>query len=232
MACWAWTDTGGANQGLMGVYASGSFQCFRMGLSASDIPEVLALGGSFSTCNPTKGIRLRTWFHMVGVYASAADHRVYLDGGNKGTDTTSQTPAGLNRTSIGIRDESSPVSPWAAGGRGFIVWPAYWNIALSDGEALALAQGCPPWLIRPANLVFCNRGDISGSLLLDASRNRNHMTMQGTLQKFPDLPLVTRLLRKPRWSVIAPPAATAGLRFNAFLNGLSSSGPFFGNPLG
>jgi len=51
-----------------------------------------------------------TWQHACGIFASATDRRVLIDGGNKGTNADAATPAGLDRTSIGV---------WGSGGHSY-----------------------------------------------------------------------------------------------------------------
>ena len=186
MAYWYNFEDTGAQQTGLGLFASASAaNVASFTLSVTTAMSVSAgTSGIAALSGGGDGRSTKAWNHAAGVFSGIASRAAYLNGCYKGTNTTSNTPAGINRTSIGVSDASSALVPVGANGK--VIWPAIWNVALTDGEVLSLAQGTPPWLIRPANLVFFNSGDIAGSLLLDASRNRNHMTMQGTLQRLPD----------------------------------------------
>lgn len=98
----------------------------------------------------TTALGLNAWHHACGVFAANNDRRAYLDGANKGTNTTAITPAGLDRTGVGahIKDEGN-----AFFFSGRIAFPAIWNAALTDDEAAMLADGAWPPLVRPNNLV-------------------------------------------------------------------------------
>jgi len=82
---------------------------------------------------------------MVG--ASATDRAVYIDGGSKGTNATSNTPSGLASTRLGKDHDNNN----ALDGR--IGEGAIWNVALTDAEVARLAKGIHPFKVRPANIV-------------------------------------------------------------------------------
>jgi hypothetical protein len=106
-------------------------------------------GGSQTEFATTTGYSVNTWHHVAAVEASATDHRVFIDGGSKGTSTTSVSPAGADRTSIGRLADGT-------GGQFFsgrIAHVAIWNVALTDDEILALARRLHPVRIRPGSLV-------------------------------------------------------------------------------
>ena len=91
------------------------------------------------------------WSHALGVFAASNDRRVYLNGTGKGTGTNSITPSGINRIGVGFLYRQTPTSYMS----GDIAEVALWNIALTDAEAVSLAKGFSPLLIRPSNLVGC-----------------------------------------------------------------------------
>ncbi|GAI74590.1 unnamed protein product, partial [marine sediment metagenome] len=70
-------------------------------------------------------------------------------GGNKGTDNTNVTPANLDRMCVGMMRDSSPSSPMS----GSICESVFWDAALTDEDAVSLALGYSPKLVRPQNLV-------------------------------------------------------------------------------
>ncbi len=125
------------------------------GLAASGV-----LGGDPITMNTSTGagnvsaatsagFSANTWHHACGVEASATDRRVFIDGGSKGTNATSRSPANADRVSIGRIGDSTPA--FYTSGR--IAEVAIWNVALSDAEVALLAKGFSPLFIQPHNLV-------------------------------------------------------------------------------
>lgn len=105
-----------------------------------------------STSHPTS-----TWFHAAAVFdiTTGTDRAAFLNGGGKGTNTTNRVPAGIDRTSIGLIDNTFASVPWGGAGTGYIALPAIWNTNLTDAEIALLAAGIPPWRVRPESLVAC-----------------------------------------------------------------------------
>ncbi len=92
------------------------------------------------------------WQNACGVWAGIADRRAFLNGGSKGTNTTSLTvTAGdLKRTAVGLTRELGNYF----GMVGQIAHPAIWNVALTDAEVAMLAAGISPLRVRPEALVM------------------------------------------------------------------------------
>lgn len=91
------------------------------------------------------------WAHVLGTYASATSYACYRDGANKGTGATSRIPSALDRTSVGVQDDSSPNQ--SINVASLVAELAIWNVALTDAEATILARRVSPLLVRPSNLV-------------------------------------------------------------------------------
>lgn len=115
-----------------------------------------------ATTNTTSGtvsavtstaISANTWFHACAVFTSATSRGAYLNGGGKGSNTTSRSPTGIDRTAIGVLFGSSVSQPFGPAGTGDLAEVAVWNIALSDADVAALATGVSPLLIHPEALV-------------------------------------------------------------------------------
>jgi len=114
--------------------------------------QFFAGDGGFDTAETANGYTANTWNHAIAIAASTTDRTCVLNGdtANKGTDTTSVTPAGLNRITVGRLGDSSPISEMDGG----LAEAAIWDVALSEAEGVALSRGFSPLLIRPGNLVF------------------------------------------------------------------------------
>jgi len=71
-----------------------------------------------------------TWHYATAVYAAVNSRAAYLDGGNKGTNTTSATPASIDSFSIGREGDSTPGDYWPGN------IDEFWLLddALSDAE--------------------------------------------------------------------------------------------------
>lgn len=93
-----------------------------------------------------------TWRHAAGVFASTASRSVYLDGGNKVTNTDTRNPSSLDNMTIGA--VLGPSATFYHGGR--IAEVAIWSAALTDDEIAALYNsgiGLSPTMVRPDALV-------------------------------------------------------------------------------
>ena len=112
--------------------------------------EVNAGATEVAAQSPSTTFGLSAWHHIAAIERSATDREVYYDGSSVGTNTTSRSPAGADRISIGRDGSSSP----AAYMDGLIAEVGIWNIALNTSEIAALAKGFAPPLVRPTSLVF------------------------------------------------------------------------------
>lgn len=100
---------------------------------------------AFTTTSPT----VNKWVHVAAVFASATDRRVFLNGAGKGTETTSVTPAGIDRTCLGVSAETIPDSPLD----GLLAKARVWDAALTDAEILHLARQGNPALVTSGAIV-------------------------------------------------------------------------------
>lgn len=126
---------------------------FAMLITSGGFAEVRTRASTTSDASgtTTNSYTVGAWNHLAIVCTSATLREVYLNGdvANKGTSTTSKTPAGIDRTSIGRIGRLSPVLPF----NGRIEHVTCWNAALSLSELAVLAGGVHPARIRPSNIV-------------------------------------------------------------------------------
>lgn len=118
----------------MAVFTSGALR-----IATSDTTNVSADTVNTLTTN--------SWHFGAAVHASTTSHRVILDGdtANATTNTTSKSPVGIDRFSIGVNDASTQSQFFS----GQIWATGLWNVALNDEEIVAMAKGFPMGRVRP-----------------------------------------------------------------------------------
>ena len=146
MACWAFRQTTAAgNLALMHLGLSTGDDSYALRCSAGALSLYAfaqGQGSAVSAISPGT-LPIATWFHACGVVGSSTDRRVYLNGGDVGTNASARTPPTLNRTYLG---SIAGVSEFM---HGWLAEAAIWNEALTDTEAAALGRGLSPILVRP-----------------------------------------------------------------------------------
>lgn len=90
-----------------------------------------------------------TWQHVAGVFETTTSRYAYAGGVAGSQNTTSSTPSGMDRTSIGRRDNTAANNHL----QGSVADAAVYNVALSASEIAVLASGVSPMLVRPEALV-------------------------------------------------------------------------------
>lgn len=155
MACWFNSDDTGANQGLVYIGDSGStthrFQLMIRGGTGGD--PVIARArdpGADGEAATSSGYSANTWHSALATFTNDTSRAAYIDGANKGTDSTDVAVVGPDRISVGRAGDASPGDYMS----GMIAEVAVWDVALTDGDALILAAGFSPLFIKPENLVF------------------------------------------------------------------------------
>jgi len=178
IACWFNSDDDANTQCLCALLdaSSSNLNYFALqlqgGVAGDPISALTSDGAATSSATTTSGYTAGTWHHTLGVWAAVDSRSAYIDGGGKHTSTASRTPTGIDRLSIGARRDTGPGQYMS----GNIAELAVWLAALTDAEALILAEGYSPLFIRPASLAFYlplvrdEDEDIVGGLSLTAGR--------------------------------------------------------------
>jgi hypothetical protein len=156
MVCWFNSDDIDSHQVLMSLSDTASdnnyFVLTIRGASAGDFVQAVVdgSGDADGTATTSSGYSANTWHHAAAVFASTTSQAAYIDGGSKGSNTSSAaTPLSVDAFGIGFFNRLSPVQYMS----GKIAEAAIWNVALNDAEIAALAKGYSPLLIRPQSLV-------------------------------------------------------------------------------
>lgn len=162
-------------------------------------------GGGSNIADTTTGYSSGVWHHVCGVEASSTSRAAYIDGGSKGTNTTSTTPAAITRLSIGVLSGSSDSALFT----GNIAEAFIYTAALADAEiAVMAATKCSPLTIHPGSLAFYAPLVGNYSPEIDMRAGAGLTVTAATKANHP------RMLYPPtqrqRWVVAgaAPPAAT------------------------
>lgn len=163
------TDTGAANRGILSLVDGGTYNGFYVFVVRENHPSnpgvVFATtrqGTSLPNAQTSGSITDGAWHHVAAVFASSSSRAIYLDYSDKGTESTSVTPTGVDETNIG-RITSAGSEYW----NGKIAYAAIWNVALTDANVLDL-QTRHPRMVRPDKLVACwDLGGFQGENDLD-----------------------------------------------------------------
>lgn len=149
MACWFYTLDDSLTQILMwiGDKDAGNNQHHDIFLETDLEVKAFSKDTSSATASTSTNWAQDQWHHACGVFAADNDRRAFLDGGGKGTNSTSRSPVGWDRTTI------AQLGGIGVSFDGYIAEAAIWNAALSDDEVDILGKGYSPLFVRPQNLV-------------------------------------------------------------------------------
>jgi hypothetical protein len=122
---------------LMGVgfSSSGSYhRLIHLGSTTKTAGAVSNVGSS-TTAVSSIAMTPGQWHHLVGVFEAANSRRVYLDGGNSGTNAGNRTFDGADQFILGNLNSTDTLDVAEVG---------IWNVALSVSEIGMLADGMSP----------------------------------------------------------------------------------------
>jgi len=114
--------------------------------------------GGVSAYAEKAGYSATTWHHLAFVTASSTSRIVYLDGTPGAENTTDLTPAGVDSFSLGVKKVNAISTPANA----YFADAGLYDVALSQAQVTALANGAEPAMIQRANLQaawYCTPGD-------------------------------------------------------------------------
>lgn len=154
MCCWFYSTNSATNQALVAIQRASDQDYFGLaidGSRAGDPVYCYINGSGLGNVNTdtASGYSTNTWHHACAVFTSSTDRSVFINGGSKGTSTTSRTPVSLSKFVVGAYVSLSASSPLS----GSIAEIGIWNVALTDSEVVSLARGISPAKIRPQSLV-------------------------------------------------------------------------------
>ncbi len=150
MSCWF--RGASINTALMSIGVSGGTHRFAINISSGSFCQALSQAGAAAPILGTTNVvtASTTWYHACAVFASSTSRSIYTNGADKQTNTTSNTPTGLNRTVLGARYSTT----LGAYHTGELADVAIWNVELTDAEVASLGTGIQADRVRPTGLVF------------------------------------------------------------------------------
>lgn len=143
------------NRSLMGFFEDqgGYNDLFKFAVLTSGAIEMVSFDATNGYVGPTTTATASTgtWSSALAVFAASNSKSLYLNGGNKVTNTSASavTFTDLNRFVIGGFGMGTPYEIFD----GQIMHSAIWTAALDDQEALSLHNGILPTRVRPASLL-------------------------------------------------------------------------------
>ena len=144
MACWVYPLDVTTYRNCLVVSqeaSAGDYMTLDLGGDIGGDP-VVADVNEVGFATTTTGYVANQWQHICGVYTSTSLVAAYLNGGGKGTDTSSGTPNGWNTTVVGAgRFSSTTFSPI----NGRLAHACIWNRTLTDDEVFELYEPPTRW---------------------------------------------------------------------------------------
>lgn len=150
MACWFLEAGASSSYGMVSIGNSGDDHHYSLLLTKTGVTvrAMVQRDAAFDNVDTVATYTVGAWNHACAVFAATNDRRVYLNGGNKQTDTTPRTNPTVNQTVIGQRGDNADVFF-----DGAVAEVGIWDAALTDDDVAILAKGIAPRLVRPQNLV-------------------------------------------------------------------------------
>lgn len=182
VACLVNSDDDTAGQVVIGISdlvatATDSFRLIVRGAAGGDPVSAQNVdSGATVQSDTSSGYTAGSWHSVAAVFASTTSRSSYIDGGSKGTETTSNNPTGLAETVIGAV-YTSGATPF----NGRIAECGIWNVALTDDEVAVLGKRFAPSCVRRNALVAYYPMIRDTTTLKDRfSATANNLTLAGT----------------------------------------------------
>lgn len=120
-------------------------------LTSGAVQAETAENNTFAVAQTSVSLGVGAWHHVAGVWASATDRKIYLDGAAVGSNTTNKTPAAA-LTHILFGAAEATANTWSNWTDGSLAEFAVWNVALSAEEVASLASSISATQVRPEGL--------------------------------------------------------------------------------
>jgi len=152
MACWFYPVADSVDYTAMSAtFAAGTSQELVMRLQGAAAGNpVLALRNNGASVASTTGYSAGAWFHGCVMWSASNTAAAYINGGSKGTGSTSATVSANCSGACRVGRRGTTATGYM---NGRIAEAGIWNVELNDNEVAYLAAGVSPLRVRPESLV-------------------------------------------------------------------------------
>lgn len=136
---------------FMGLYDTAAAATNFMGINRSGANSLRATtnaAGTASSAVLAEDLTVGAWHHLLGHFGptTGTDRAICRNGGTFATNTTNRAPTGMDTIAVGALKDDTPANFYD----GLVAMVCVWNVQLVQGEALALAKGAHPFMVRPS----------------------------------------------------------------------------------
>lgn len=189
---------------FMGLYDTAAaavnfMSCNRLG--ANQLRATTNAAGTASSAVQAADLTVGVWAHMLAHFGptTGTDRAVTKDGATFTTNTTNRAAAGMDTIAIGAEKDATPSGFFD----GLVACVTVWNVQLVQGEALALARGAHPFMVRPSAIRHFWPLFRDGS---DWGRANAPLTLNGSPSFSGDSPPVAKWPGRPQYRPRPKPA--------------------------
>jgi hypothetical protein len=184
VSVWAYiTNVSGGNTDYIWTLREtpGDFMVVLVGSGGNVLAQSFASTTTGSAVTGTGLVTNNAWNHLGAVFTSASSRAVYVNGGNKATNSTT-----VNVNMGGLDDMLFGAFSVGANALtdGYLAEMGVWNTALSDADMASLGGGFSCHLVQPGGLIVHLPGVRSP---IDI---RGNMAEVGTIGAFPHPPII------------------------------------------
>lgn len=177
LTCWAYQRSSATRTAISIVNSADTTNYFSLEFQSTPLFRARTSDGTVSSATASGAPAALTWHHLAGVFAATNSRAAYLNGGGKGTQTSSRTPTGINTVRIAALGGST-LSEWINGN---VMDLRIYNRALADEEVAAIAHPVWRWdLFQDYNRIW------SFNVGLKTATMSGAMTPAGVLGKQPN----------------------------------------------
>ena len=145
VASWFWSVNNTSSQVVFGSsdkdVGNNDFGILVSGDVGGDPVRVFSRNTSFVSASTSSGFAASEWQHACGIWRTTALREAYLNGGGKGTETTTVTNTAQDRISVGRLGDSTPSTSTGI----FLRDVRIYNYAISEEMVQILADNVLKW---------------------------------------------------------------------------------------